>query len=198
MSRCEGDPLGKAMPEITGDPPPDPYWSAFTKKWRDSPNWVRAGGRKIPGHYAGSQELNRHNPLAPSVVFVFDELYEPDHNREQHFRARIERQPDGSERIFKYDEHGWPQVYWLVTFDGADCTSVVEEGCIFVPYDPIRYTIHDHAEASPPSDERKEQPYEYSPVSDDDEDVDVEEEVPDLEMNKCYDDDDFYHDDALR
>ena len=27
---------------------------------------------------------------------------------------------------------------------------------------------------------------------DDDEDVDVEEEVPDLEMNECYDDDDFY------
>ena len=35
-------------------------------------------------------------------------------------------------------------------------------------------------------------------VSDDDEDVDVEEEVPDLEMDECCDDDDFYHDDALR
>ena len=71
---------------------------------------------------------------------------------------------------------------------------------VFVPYDPISDTIWDHAEASPPSDERREQPYEYSPVSDDDEDVDVdvEEEVPNLEMKECYDNNDFYHDDALR
>ena len=116
----------------------------------------------------------------------------------QHFRARIERQSDGSERIFKYDEHGWPHVYWLVTFEGADCSTVVEERRIFVPYDPISYTIWDHADASPPSDERKEQPYEYSPVSDDDEDVDVEEEAPDLHMEECYDNDDYCRDDALR
>ena len=75
---------------------------------------------------------------------------------------------------------------------------MVEERCIFVPYDPIKCTIWDLADASPPSDERREQPYEYSPVSDNDEDVDVEEEVPDLEMDECYDDDDYYHDDALR
>ena len=53
-----------------------------------------------------------------------------------------------------------------------------------MPYDPISYTIWDLADASPPSDDRKEQPYEFSPVSDDDEDVDVEEEVPDLVMEE--------------
>ena len=39
-------------------------------------------------------------------------------------------------------------------------------------YDPIRFTIWDLADGNPLSDDRKEQPYEYSPVSDDDEDVD--------------------------
>ena len=61
-------------------------------------------------------------------------------------------------------------------------------GFSWMRYKPVyRKASQSPSRFLPPSDERREQPYEYSPVSDDDEDVDVEEEVPNMEMQECYD-----------